>query len=150
MAKSLVCCILIMQSKSIKKSIKALFSMSGTILVVGASNNPEKNGFKIVKTLKEKGHTVVPINPKENEILELKVYHTISEFVQANPKSRINWIDLVVPPEVALKVLQEVKSLGLANVWFQPGSESDEGIKFCTDNKINCVHHACMMVDFLE
>ncbi|MFA6065138.1 MAG: CoA-binding protein [archaeon] len=124
--------------------------MGKTILVVGASNNPEKNGYKIVKNLKEKGHNVVPINPKEKELLGIKVYSSISEFVKENPKVEINWVDLVVPPEIAQKVIEEVKSLGLTNVWFQPGSESDSAIKFCRDNKINCTHHACMMVDFLE
>ncbi len=124
--------------------------MSKTILVVGASANPEKYGYKIVKNLKERGHNVIPINPKEKEILGLKVYSSVSEFVKQNPKTQINWVDLVVPPEIALKIVEEIKSLGLTNVWFQPGSESDKAIKFCAENKINCTHHACMMVDFLE
>ena len=33
------------------------------IAVVGASNNPEKYGHKIVLNLKGKGYTVLPVNP---------------------------------------------------------------------------------------
>ena len=120
------------------------------ILVVGASNNPKKFGYKIVKNLKEKGFNVIPINPNEKEILGLAVYSSISEFVKVNPSKKINWVDIVVPPKIALKVLQEINTLGLTNIWFQPGSESIEAINFCEQNNINCAHHACIMKDFEE
>jgi predicted CoA-binding protein len=38
------------------------------IVVIGASNDSEKFGNIIVKDLLKKGHTVVPVNPKEQNI----------------------------------------------------------------------------------
>jgi predicted CoA-binding protein len=116
-----------------------------TILIVGASNNPEKYGYKIVKDLAQKGYKVVPINPKENEILSLKAYPTITDFVTKNPSVKIDWIDFVVPPKVTESILKEVKTLNISKVWLQPGSESEESIQYCADNKIKCMHHSCIM-----
>jgi uncharacterized protein len=109
--------------------------------VVGASNNKEKYGYKVTKTLKELGLKVIPINPKEKEILELKVYSTLKKV-----KEKIDTVVFVVPPNVTEKILEEVKEVGIENVWFQPGSESEKAINFCKKNKINETHNACIMV----
>jgi len=122
--------------------------MKETILIVGASNNPEKYGHKILDNLLLRGFNAVPINPNEKEILSVKAYPNILEFTKSNPKTKIEWIDFVVPPEITTKVLEEVKKLGLEKVWLQPGSEGIEAIKFCEENKIKCVHHKCIMVDY--
>ena len=110
------------------------------IAVVGASNSPEKFGHKIVATLKAAGYTVRPINPFEKTILGLPVYHRL-----ADVPGRIDLADMVVPPAVTLKVLEEVHALGLKKVWFQPGSESDEALEYCRQHEIEFVAHACLM-----
>ena len=47
------------------------------IAVAGASTNPEKYGNKIVRNLKGKGYTVLPVNPKEDLVEGLSVAHSI-------------------------------------------------------------------------
>ncbi|VVB76061.1 Acetate--CoA ligase [ADP-forming] II subunit alpha [uncultured archaeon] len=122
--------------------------MKRTILIVGASKNPSKYGHTILDTLQKRGFEAVPINPNEREILGVKAYASISDFVKENPRNIIEWIDFVVPPEVTQKVLLEVKMLGLKNVWLQPGSESDSAIEFCKEKGIICMHHKCIMKDY--
>ena len=74
--------------------------MKKTILIVGASANLTKYGHIILDTLHKRGFNAVPINQRENEILGVKAYPSISDFVKANPKNKIDWVDFVVPPEV--------------------------------------------------
>ncbi|MFA6268561.1 MAG: CoA-binding protein [archaeon] len=119
-----------------------------TILIVGASNNPDKFGYKIVENLLKKGFNVIPINPKETLILGQVAYPNLTSFVTQNPHIKIDWVDLVVPPEVALKVLLELKQLGLAKAWFQPGSESTSAIDFCEKNGIKYMKNKCIMKDY--
>jgi predicted CoA-binding protein len=52
----------------------------------------------------------------------------------------------VTQPKVTEKVLEEVKILGIKNVWLQPGAQSDEAIEFCKKNTIECIHDACIMI----
>ena len=112
--------------------------------IVGASRNKDKYGFKVLKQLNNAGFKVVPINPHENHILGLKVYKTITQYVQDNGK--IDVVVFVVPPAITEKILHEVKELKIKNVWMQPGSESQDSIKFCEQNNINCIHNACIMI----
>jgi predicted CoA-binding protein len=47
---------------------------NNVIALIGASNDPSKYGNKILLDLISKGHNVVPINPKEEEVAGLKSY----------------------------------------------------------------------------
>ena len=46
------------------------------LAVIGASNDPEKRGYRAIKTLLADHYQgkIIPINPKSSEILGLKCY----------------------------------------------------------------------------
>ena len=113
-----------------------------TYAVVGASNNKEKYGHIVMKDLMDGGYRVVPINPKESEVLGLKVYASLGEY-----KENIDVAVFVVPPAVTEKIVDEVVSLGIKNVWMQPGSESEKAIKKCEENRISYIQNACIMIN---
>ncbi|MGZ5145182.1 MAG: acetate--CoA ligase family protein [Burkholderiales bacterium] len=52
-----------------------------TIAIVGASNDPEKRGYRAIKTLltDEYRGTIIPINPKEKKILDLDCYARLQD-----------------------------------------------------------------------
>ena len=110
-------------------------------VVVGASNDKRKYGYKVFKDLLESGYKVTPINPNESEILWEKVYPTLSEI-----KKNIDVAIFVTQPKITEIILQEAKKLNIKKVWLQPGAESDAAIKFCEKNNIECIHNACIMI----
>ncbi len=109
--------------------------------VVGTSNNEEKYGYKVFKDLLEGWYKVIPINPNEQEILRSKVYPTLSA-----TEKKIDVVIFVTPPAVTEKVLEEVKSLWIKNVWMQPWTQSNAAIDFCKKNDIECIHDACIII----
>ncbi len=113
-----------------------------TYAIIGASNNKEKYGYKITLNLKERGFDITPINPHENLILDLTTYKSILDV----PKT-IEMAIFIVPPQISLKILNEVKKLNIKKTWFQPGSESDEVIEFCKENNIEYVANSCIMIN---
>lgn len=119
-----------------------MISKNDRIAIVGASNNSRKYGNIVMGDLISKGYDVVPINPNEDSILEMKSYKNLKSIGKD-----INLVVFVVPSEITEKVLVEVKKLGIKKVWMQTGSESERAIKFCEDNKIECVHNSCIMLN---
>lgn len=111
------------------------------VAVIGASNDPEKYGYKIVKVLKAKGVKVFPINPKADCIQGLKPYARLQDLPQ-----KPDIINFVVPPEITRQVLNEVKELGWDNVWFQPGSFNDEIINLVKELGLNYEAQACILL----
>lgn len=109
--------------------------------VIGASNNKEKYGYKVLKDLKESGYKVVPINLHEDKVLGLETYKSILDV-----NSKIKMVIFVVPPKATEKILRDVKKLKIKKVWMQPGSESDQAIRYCEENNIECIHNICMII----
>ena len=91
------------------------------VAVIGASNNRSKFGNRAVRAYMEQGYTVVPINPHETEVEGLKVYASVLDV-----PGPIDMASVYVPPEVGERVIAEIAQKGIAEVWLNPGAESDE------------------------
>ena len=112
-----------------------------SIAVVGASNNPEKYGNKVLQAMKKVSNKIFPVNPKENEISGIKAFKDINEI-----KEKIDIVVFVVPPEVTLNILSKVKSKFI-HFWFQPGSFNDGVINYCKINKLNYTDDKCIIIE---
>jgi predicted CoA-binding protein len=121
--------------------IKDFLIKQNIFAVIGVSRNPEKYGHQVYKDLKEGGYVVYAVNPNIDEVLGDRCYHSLSELPE-----KPDVVDIVVPPKVTEKIVEECKELGIERVWMQPGSESDKAINFCTRNRIKVVHDVCVMV----
>ena len=53
--------------------------------VIGATDNPEKYGNRIIKNLKKRGYEVYPVNPKLKEVEGLPCYASVAE-IPVNPE----------------------------------------------------------------
>ncbi|MGE0759694.1 MAG: CoA-binding protein [Pirellulaceae bacterium] len=95
-----------------------------TVAIVGASPDRTKYGNKSVRAHLQQGYQVFPVNPRGGEIEGLPVYRSLSEI----PVS-LDRISLYVPPQVGMQLLPEIAAKGCRELWFNPGSESDELIE---------------------
>jgi hypothetical protein len=111
------------------------------IAVVGASNDPSKYGNVIVRDLARKGYTVLPVNPKEKEIAGLPAYPDL-----ASVPGPVHLVNVVTPPEVTRRILDEAAHLGLPAVWLQDGSYDDDALAVAAAAPYKTVYEACIMV----
>ena len=95
-------------------------AMSRVVAVIGASNNRSKFGNRAVRAYKEQGYTVVPINPHETEVEGLKAYASVLDV-----PGPIDMASFYVQPDVGEQVIGDVARKGIAEVWLNPGAESD-------------------------
>src|SRR4029077_2831665 len=103
------------------RSAVRLNRMPKVVAVIGASSNRNKFGNRALRAFREQGYTVVPINPHEAEVEGLKTYASVLEV-----PGTIDMASFYVPPEIGEQVIGEVARKGIAEVWLNPGSESDE------------------------
>jgi predicted CoA-binding protein len=95
--------------------------VSKVVAVVGASNNRRKFGNRAVRAYKDRGYTVVPINPHESEVEGLKAYASVLDV-----PGPIDMASFYVPPDIGEQLIAEVARKGIPEVWLNPGAESDE------------------------
>ena len=46
-----------------------ILSKYKTVAVVGLSSNPERPSHRVARYLKEQGYRIIPVNPRETEVL---------------------------------------------------------------------------------
>ena len=59
--------------------IREIFANTKTIAILGLSPDPSKASHRVAAYLQQQGFKIVPIYPKEDEILGEKVYRSLTE-----------------------------------------------------------------------
>lgn len=113
------------------------------IVLIWASNNPEKYWNKILKDLISKGYNIYPINPKEETIEWMKVYKNLDEI-----SFDYEVVNFVVKPEITLNILKNnIQLLKNKKIWCQPWSSNEEIKQFLEDNNFSdYITDSCIMV----
>ncbi len=113
--------------------------MSKKTVVIGASTNPDRYGYKVTVALQRNKHEVVPVGIKEGEINgekillgkpEIKDVDTVTLYV--GPLNQPEWYDYII-------------SLNPKRVVFNPGTENPEFENILIKNKIEVIE-ACTLV----
>jgi predicted CoA-binding protein len=122
--------------------IKRFLNKKNIFAVVGASKLKEKFGNQVYFDLKNSGYKVYPINPNANTIFGDKCYPNLKK-LPIIP----DVVNIVVPPKITEKTVEECNDLKIKKVWMQPGSESEKAIDFCKKNGIEILFNVCVMLE---
>lgn len=114
-----------------------------TVLILGASSDPQRYANKAMVLLKEHGHRVVLVNPNEISILGQSVYKNIEAVTDS--KTRIDTVTMYVNPKVSENLAQALVDLKPKRVIFNPGSENGKLISTLKEAGIE-VEEACTLV----
>ena len=113
-----------------------------TVAILGASRDRRKFGNKSVRAHLSQGYEVYPVNPHANEIEGLKSYPDLASV----PAQQLDRISVYLPPEIGMKLLNEIKKRGAPEVWFNPGSDSPELLAMADRLGLEIIR-ACSIVD---
>jgi predicted CoA-binding protein len=93
-----------------------------TVAILGASRDRRKFGNQAVRAHLARGYEVFPVNPHADQIEGLKAYPDLASV----PVQQLDRISVYLPPEIGIRLLEEIKRRGASEVWFNPGSDSPE------------------------
>jgi hypothetical protein len=94
--------------------------MDKTIAIIGASSDRRKYGNKAVRAFKDGGWTVYPVNAKLSEVEGLTCYASLDDV-----PGPIDRVSMYVPPAVGLTMLDAIAAKNPAELFLNPGAESD-------------------------
>lgn len=114
--------------------------------VVGATQNVKKYGYKIYTQFKKMGYDVYPVNPVYDEVDGDQTYDDLVDLNNALGET-VDCVNVVVSPKRAEKVVEDVIALGIENIWFQPGTFTEEIIDKAEEAGLNVVFYDCVYVE---
>src|SRR6266849_791256 len=101
--------------------LKTLLSEASTIAIVGASSNPDKSSYGIMQKLQKVGYRVIPVNPRETEILGERSYPSLADIPE-----RIDIVDVFRRAEDTPGIADQAVTIGATVLWLQSGIVSDD------------------------
>jgi predicted CoA-binding protein len=77
-----------------------------------------------VRAYLHKGYEVYPVNPNEEAIEGLRTYRSIRDV----PAAKLDRVSVYLRPAVGLRVVEEIATKKVGEVWFNPGADAPEVI----------------------
>lgn len=91
-----------------------------TVAVIGASANRAKFGNKALRAFAQHGDRVIPINPNEREVEGHEAFASVLDV-----PDHIDMATVYVPPDVGLRVVEDLAKKGIPEVWLNPGADDE-------------------------
>ena len=120
-------------------AIRALIESSKVIAMVGASSRPDRPSHGIMKLLLDAGFTVIPVNPKETEVLGKRAYATLVDVPE-----KIDIVDVFRKAEDTPAIADEAVTVGAHALWLQQGISSDEAAEKAAAGGLEVVMDRCL------
>ncbi|MEA2011810.1 MAG: CoA-binding protein [Verrucomicrobiota bacterium] len=111
-----------------------------TVVVLGASAKHNRYSNMAVKSLLEHNYNVIPVNPAEIEIHEIKSVTSLDKITV-----NVDLLTMYVNPKRSEGLTEEILSLNPKKIIFNPGTENPTLEKKCATKKIE-TERACTLI----
>ena len=127
--------------------LKEILSEVKTIAVVGASNNSERDSYKVMKVLIDHGYKVFPVNPNQEGklILGRLCYSDLSSI-----SDQIDMVDIFRAEDAILGVTREAIKIGAKVLWTQLGLINKEASELAKDAGLKVVMDRCPKIELAK
>jgi predicted CoA-binding protein len=120
-------------------ALTSLLTGARTIAIVGASSNPDKASHGIMQKLQHVGYKVIPVNPRETEILGERSYPSLLDVPE-----RIDIVDVFRRAEDTPAIADEAVTIGAKALWLQTGIVSEDAAARAEAGGLVVVMDACI------
>jgi hypothetical protein len=123
-------------------TIQRLLANARTVAVVGLSPNELRASNFVGFYLQRHGYRVVPVNPREAEILGERSYPSLRDVPEP-----IDIVDVFRTPDAVPAIAEEAVEAGAGSLWLQFGVISPEGADIARRGGLDVVMDRCLKVE---
>ena len=123
-------------------TIQRVLHTAKTIAVVGLSNNELRPSYFVAYYLKRHGYRVIPVNPREKEILGEKCYASLLDIPEP-----VDVVDVFRTPDALPQIARDTVAINAPVLWCQFGVINAEGAKIAEDGGVTVIMDRCIKVE---
>lgn len=128
---------------STDQEIQQILKDTKTIAVVGISHKAHRASYQVAKFLIEKGYTVIPVNPKYEEVLGQACYAKLEDIPVA-----VDMVDCFRRSEEIVPIAESAIRIGAKVLWMQLGVENDDAAEMAKSAGMQVVMNRCPKIDY--
>jgi uncharacterized protein len=123
-------------------TIQRVIHAAKTIAVVGLSKNELRASYFVGYYLKRHGYRVIPVNPKEREILGVPAVKSLAEV-----PGPIDIVDVFRAPDALPGIAKEAVAVGAKCLWCQFTVINEEGARIAEAGGVTVIMDRCLKVE---
>jgi len=124
------------------ETLRTLLERARRIAVVGLSPKPHRDSNRVARYLQGRGYEVIPVYPREEEILEAAVFRHVADI-----PDKVDLVDVFRRSEHLSAVTDDAIAAGAGGLWFQLGCVDQDAARRARDAGLDVVMDRCLMVD---
>ena len=112
------------------------------VAVVGMSSKELRASYFVGFYLKRNGYDVVPVNPRETEILGMTCYPSLEHIPDP-----VDVVDVFREPAAVPEIAEESVAIGAKYMWLQFGVISSEGVSIAAAGGVKSIVDRCIKIE---
>jgi predicted CoA-binding protein len=125
------------------RSLEEILRQSRTIAIVGLSSDPSRPSFGIAQALQKVGYQIIPVNPKEKEVLGQTAYPSLLDI-----PGPVHLVNVFRRPNQTPEVARQAVQIRAQALWLQLGIENEEAAQIASAAGLDVVMDRCIMVEY--
>src|SRR5436190_23790892 len=121
------------------QELAELLAGATVIAMVGASSNPAKASHGIMQKLQRAGYRVIPVNPRETEVLGERSYASLVDIPE-----RVDIVDVFRRAEDTPGIAGEAVTIGAKALWLQTGIVNEDAASRAVADGLTVVMDRCI------
>jgi predicted CoA-binding protein len=123
-------------------TIQRVLHNAKTIAIVGLSPNELRASYFVGYYLKRHGYQVIPVNPREKEILGEKSYKSLLDVT-----APIDIVNVFRAPEALPAIAEEAVKIRAGSLWCQFGVINEDGARIAEAGGLSVIMDRCLKVE---
>ncbi len=123
-------------------TIQRVLHNAKTIAIVGLSNNELRASYFVGYYLRRHGYRVIPVNPRETEILGQKCYPSLLDVPEP-----VDIVNVFRAPDALPGIARDAVTIGAGCLWCQFGVINEEGARIAEDAGLTVIMDRCLKVE---
>ena len=123
-------------------TIQRLLHTSKTIAIVGLSSNELRPSHFVGYYLKRHDYRVIPVNPRQTEILGQKCYPSLLDVPEP-----VDIVDVFRAPDALPGIARDAVAIHAGTLWCQFGVINEEGARIAEEGGLTVIMDRCLKVE---
>ena len=123
-------------------TIQRVLHTASTIAIVGLSSNELRASNFVGFYLKRHGYRVIPVNPRETEVLGAASYPSLLDVPE-----RVDVVNVFRTPDALPGIAREAVAIHAGALWSQFGVINDEAARIAEEGGVTVVMDRCLKVE---
>jgi len=123
-------------------TIQRVIHTAKTVAIVGLSSNPLRASYFVGFYLRRHGYRVIPVNPRETEILGQRCYKSLAEV-----PGHVDIVNVFRAPDALPGIAEEAVAIRASSLWCQFTVINEQGARIAEAGGVAVVMDRCIKVE---